>query len=203
MICIGVDQSYEDTGIAMALNGKIKTVTNVPLKKLDNNHERRKELKEVLRKTILVAKHHSDVRKCPCKLVFERIRLRSDGVLSFDYIKATGALCAVISDLCYDMDIPVFSADTKAWKTSVVGTAKPQENSYGINPKKWPTICWCNKNGYGRYIRNYDVSPRKKKGVMQDMYGKRFVYNDNKADALCIAIYGCMPDAKLKSEEDM
>lgn len=200
IICIGVDQSYEDTGIAVAMDGKVKAVTHLLLKDLPNNTERRKCIRSRLEQAITSAREHGEDEGCLCRLVFERIRLRSDGVLSFDYIKETAALCAVISDLCHDMYVPAFSADTRAWKTAVTGTAKPQENSYGINPKKWPTICWCNEKGYGKYIRDYEVSPRKKKGVMQDMRGRRYVYNDNKADALCIALYGCMPDAKLKEE---
>lgn len=200
IICIGVDQSYEDTGIAIVLDGKVKLVTDVKLKGYKNNRERRRALGDILHSAIKTAKGKSKELGCPCRLVFERIRLRSAGVLSFDYIKSMGALCAVISDLCVDMDVPVYSADTRAWKTAVVGTAKPQDNTYGIDPKKWPTICWCNEHGYGRHIRDYEISPRKKKGVFQDMRGERYVYNDNKADAICIALYGCMPDAKLQEE---
>lgn len=200
VICVGIDQSYEDTGIAIAVDGKLKHVSDVPLWKLDNNSDRRNALRLAISEALDVAERNSKRLGCPYRVVFERIRLRSDGVLSLSYIKATGALCAVITDLCVARGVPVYSADTGAWKTAVVGTKKPQENSYGINPKKWPTICWCNQNGHGKRIRDYGISPRKKKGVFQDMYGKKYVYNDNKADALCIALYGCMEDAKLEVE---
>lgn len=192
---IGIDQSYEDTGIAIACDGKIKAVDHILLSSLKNNTERRNEVSKVLMKFIDAAVARAD----NVEIIVERIRLRSDGFISMDYIKGIGALVAVIVDTAAMYQIPVYSVDTRAWKTAIVGTTKEKSNKYGFNPKKWPTILWCVKNGFKRQIINYSVSARKKKAVIEKD-GKRYTYNDNKADAICIALYGFVNDRKLQEE---
>lgn len=200
MICIGIDQSYEDTGIAIAKDGKIKNVTHIPLKNLPDNHERRRALRERLQSCIYVGKSQANRADSEFRVVFERIRLKSRKIISFSYIKAMGGMCAVIVDVCMDLGVPVYSADTNSWKAAVIGTRKQQENPYRIDPRKWPTIVWCNEHGYEDFIRDYGIGPRRKKGVFLDEKGRKFTYNDNKADSIGIALYGCMPDAKLEEE---
>lgn len=116
------------------------------------------------------------------------------------YIKEMGALNATIIDMAYKFDIPVYSVDTRSWKSQVIGTSKTQPNRYGFPPEKWPTIQWCIVHEYEQFIKE-EVSPRKKKAVIE-RGGKRFTYNDNKADSIGIALYGFLPESKQKLETE-
>lgn len=193
-VVIGIDQSYKDTGIAIACNGKIKVVGHFPLNRLENNTERRKEVSDALITYIQFAIEKTE----NVEIIVERIRLVSAGVLSMDYIKSMGALIATIVDTASLFYVPVYSVDTRAWKTAVIGTAKEKQNKYGFDPKKWPTILWCIKNGYKDKIIDYSVGKRKKGILEKD--GVRYTYNDNKADSIGIALYGFVKDRKLVEE---
>jgi hypothetical protein len=100
--------------------------------------------------------------------------------ISTSYIKATGALIATIVDTAYDYGIPVFSVDTRAWMSKVVGSAK------GSN--KQASIKFVTKLGF-------DVSSVNKKG--------NITYDDDASDSGCIALYAFVPKLKrsLKKEE--
>lgn len=193
-VVIGIDQSYKDTGIAIACNGKIKAVEHFPLNRLENNTERRKEVSDALITYIQFALEKTE----NVEIIVERIRLVSAGVLSMDYIKSMGALIATIVDTASLFHVPVYSVDTRAWKTAVIGTAKEKQNKYGFDSKKWPTILWCIKNGYKDKIIDYSVGKRKKGILEKD--GVRYTYNDNKADSIGIALYGFVKDRKLMEE---
>lgn len=194
-IVVGFDQSYEDTGISIAVDGVLKAARSVLLKQLkDNTHRRKKLREEALKAFTKVSQYNVEV-----VVIIERIRLKSDGFININYIKGIGALNAVIIDTAAEFGFPVYSVDTRAWKTAVVGSAKPGQNSYGIEPKKWPTIAWCLRNGYESKIINYNVSKRKVKGVLHKN-GKSFTYNDNVADSICIALYGFTKNLKLQEE---
>lgn len=193
-IVIGIDQSYKDTGITIAADGKVKIVTNVPLCKLKTNTERRNTIWEVL----ITYLDYCIIRAEKVEIIVERIRLMSSGVLSMDYIKSMGAFISVIVDTAAEYHVPTYSVDTRAWKTAVVGTAKEKQNKYGLDPKKWPTILWCIKNGHKDKIVEYDVGKRKKGVLEKD--GVRYAYNDNKADSIGIALYGFVKDRKLVEE---
>lgn len=193
-VVIGIDQSYKDTGIAIACNGKIKAVAHLSLSRLENNTERRKEVSDALITYIQFALEKTE----NVEVIVERIRLVSAGVLSMDYIKSMGALIATIVDTASLFHVPVYSVDTRAWKTAVIGTAKEKQNKYGLDPKKWPTILWCIKNGYKDKIIDYSVGKRKKGILEKD--GILYTYNDNKADSIGIALYGFVKDRKLMEE---
>ena len=45
-VCIGIDQSYEDTGISVCVDGSIKVMGHIYLGKLKNKTEKRNYLKE-------------------------------------------------------------------------------------------------------------------------------------------------------------
>ena len=132
-------------------------------------------------------------------VIIERIRLQSQGFINIDYIKSIGALNALIVDTAFTFDYPIYSVDTRAWKSSVVGNSKGKTNKYGIDPKKWPTILWCVSKGYKKYIINYDVGKRKSKGIIEKN-GERYTYNDNIADSICISLYGFTNNQLLKEE---
>ena len=131
-------------------------------------------------------------------IIIERIRLQSQGFINIDYIKSIGALNAVIVDCAKEFNLPVYSVDTRAWKSAIVGTSKPQNNKLGIDPEKWPTIQFIKRLGYEDKIL-LPVSNRKKKGVFEKN-GKRYTYNDDAADSACIALYGFIPKHRQKLE---
>lgn len=202
-IVIGIDQSYSNTGISICLNGKIIKVINVELHKLPNNTERRKQLNkalyyEVLNYLLEYTKFNLNQYEIIC--IIERIRLQSQGFLNFDYIKGIGALNAVIIDFFSDWFIPVYSVDTRSWKSNIVGSSKPMENKYGLPAEKFPTILYCVKHGYKKYIIDYEVG-RKKKGIIEKN-GKKYTYDNDKADAICISLYGFLPEKKQKLEPE-
>lgn len=199
LIVIGIDQSYKDTGISISMNGHIKSITHCFTANLDNNTLKRKKLSERL--NIVFKKASDKSTKCNAKLicVIERIRLQSQGFINIDYIKSIGALNAMIVDLANIYNIPVYSVDTRAWKSAVVGTSKEKQNKYGIDPKKYPTILWLIDKGFEDYIKE-EVSGRKKKGVIEKN-GERYTYNDNAADSACISLFPFVGDVKLLKEE--
>jgi hypothetical protein len=198
-IVIGIDQSYKDSGIAISFNGKIKTITNCYLADLKTNTEKRKILTKRLFDVFSKTKNLSAKYDADLICIIERIRLRSDGFINIDYIKSIGALNARIVDTASYFNIPVYSVDTRAWKSSIVGTSKPKENKYGIDPKKYPTILWCISQGFESSIKEPVTSNKKKKGVIEKDEIK-FTYNDNKADSAAISLYGFIHRPNLKEE---
>lgn len=164
-----------------------------------NNSEKRTALENTLHEMVL---DHNIVNPL---VITERIRLRSQGFLSEAYIKATGALIATIIDFFeYFNEIPVYSVDTRSWKSQIVGNSKPLENSYGINKEKYRTILYLRSKGLLKHI----VEPytgRGKQGVVNiKINGKKTPckINDDLADSYCIAMYGFLPEHKQKLKEE-
>jgi hypothetical protein len=199
-IVIGIDQSYKNTGISIAVDGQLKTISNLRLDGFPNNSERRKRLTEKLNKVFAKYSERADKHGCELIIIIERIRLVSQGFLNIDYIKSIGALNSIIIDCAYNYSIPVYSVDTRAWKSQIIGTSKPLENPYGIDPNKWPTILWLKKQGYEKEILR-KASSRKKKGVIK-INGENYVYDDDAADSAGIALYGFIPLNKQKLIEE-
>lgn len=197
-IVIGIDQSYQDTGIAISMNGKLKTATHCYTDNLKNNTEKRKALKEMLDRTFTKAVKMKKKYNAKMICCIERIRLQSQGFLNINYIKSIGALNALIVDTAMEYGIKVYSADTRAWKSTVVGTSKGKPNPYGLNEKKFPTIEWCINKGYDKYIRKYDVG-KSTKGILMEN-GVKYTYNDNICDGICISLYPFISGHKLKEE---
>lgn len=198
-IVIGIDQSYKDTGISISFNGKLKMAKDILLEKYKNNSERRTNLQKRLFdifSSVEILKNDYDAEVI---VIIERIRLQSQGFINIDYIKSIGALNALIVDTASSFDFPVYSVDTRAWKSAIVGNSKGQKNKFNIDEKKWPTILWCVSKGYKKYIINYDVGKRKSKGIIEKD-GKRYTYNDNIADSICISLYGFTKNQLLKEE---
>ena len=198
-IVIGIDQSYKDTVISISMNGKIRMAKHVYLEKCKNNSERRSMLQKRLFDIFSSVHLLKEDYDADVVVIIERIRLQSQGFINIDYIKSIGALNALIVDTAFTFDYPIYSVDTRAWKSSVVGNSKGKSNKYGIDPKKWPTILWCVSKGYKKYIINYDVGKRKSKGIIEKN-GERYTYNDNIADSICISLYGFTNNQLLKEE---
>lgn len=199
-IIIGIDQSYQDTGITVAMNGVVKMSRDVELHSLKDNSTRRlvlrRELNEIINKLNYEIAPYCDAS---ITVLIERIRLQSQGFVNIDYIKSIGALNALIVDVAHSYNLQCYSVDTRAWKSGVIGTSKEMDNQYGINPKKWPTILWCIKHGYKKYIKYPIENNKKKKGVIEKN-GERYSYNDNIADSIGICLYGFTKNPKLEEE---
>lgn len=197
-VYIGIDQSYQNTGISIVADGVLKDVKSVRLDKLKTNSERRRVLRQRLDSLIAVVAEKSEKVTC----IVEKARLHG-GPTSFvniDAIKAMGALTATIVDVCAEYGIEVYSVDTRCWKSQVVGTSKPQANKYGVPEEKWPTVRWLIAKGFEHKIL-IDVSDsRKEKGTFK-RDGKKYMYNNDAADSAGIAMFGVIGDAsKLQLE---
>ena len=195
ILVIGIDQSYNNTGVSVSADGKLLKVSHIELKYLKSNSIKRfylqQELGKILKKII------SKSKKVIC--VIERIRLQSKGFLNIDYIKSIGALNAVIVDTMSRYGIDVYSVDTRCWKAQVVGTSKPQNNNYGVPLEKWPTVHWVNQQGFKKSILR-KVEGRKEKGTFTNKYGK-WEYDNDAADSAAISMFYFVGDrGKLKEE---
>lgn len=197
-IVIGIDQSYTRTGITVLEDKKILGMHSVNFDGCKTNTEKREYLKHFIES--LFDNYNID----NVTVITERIRLRSQGFLSESYIKSTGALIATIIDVFATYDIPVYSVDTRSWKSQIVGNSKPLENSYGINKEKYRTILYLRSKGLLKHI----VEPytgRGKHGVVNiKINGKKTPckINDDLADSYCIAMYGFLPEHKQKLKEE-
>lgn len=195
-VVIGVDQSYSNTGISIAADGKLVKVRSLHLSNYKTNSDKRRALSNtldgLLKSVCLKAK------SVVC--IIERIRLRSQGFLNIDYIKSIGALNSIIVDRCHEHCVPVYSVDTRCWKAQVIGTSKPMPNKYGVPEEKWPTVRWLLKQGWEENIL-IPIEGRKTKGTfIRD--GQKYMYNNDAADSAGIAMFGFIGDKeKLKEEK--
>lgn len=186
---IGIDQSYKNTGISVASQKGLEYISSVRLYKLASNTEKRLEVASRVSEIIEQFSKEYIVDK----IIIERIRLQSQGFLNIDYIKSIGALNAIIVDTANKYNIPVYSVDTRAWKSKVVGTCKPKENKYGVDPHKWPTLLFVKNLGFTSDI--LVPASKKKKGIIE-IKGEKYMFNDDAADSACIALYGFIPENK-------
>lgn len=205
-IVIGIDQSYTRTGITVLKDKEVIIMKSLDFKNCEDNEDKRIELRYCI---------ESLINQIDCEditVITERIRLRSQGFLSESYIKATGALVATIIGACKTYGIPVYSVDTRSWKSQIVGNSKPLQNPYEINPEKYRTIVYLRDRGLLKYIAK-EYKGRGKKGIISvkmDVIedGKKVrkkvpcEINDDLADSYCIALYGYLPKTKQKLKEE-
>lgn len=210
MVVIGIDQSYTRTGITILEDKKLIKMYSVNFDGCKNNYDKRKALRSVLESILekLLRKYKPIEIKC----IIERIRTFSGGHMSSQYLITTGGLIVTILDVFLRYDIKVYSVDTKSWKNAVVGTSKPKDNKYGINPNKYPTILYLKQKGLLKHIAE-EYKGRGKKGIigvkMDVVEGGKKVkkkvpckINDDLADSYCIALYGYLPKTKQKLKEE-
>jgi len=196
-ICIGIDQSYVNTGVSVSAEGLLKKVTSIRLDKYKTNSERRKVLRNQLFYIINRIEPLADEVIC----VIERIRLRSQGFINIDYIKSIGALNSIIVDVMHEFGIKVYSVDTRCWKSQVIGTSKPCKNKYNVPDEKWPTVLWCVKQGFKSDILIDMSNSRKTKGVFIDKQNNKMMFNNDAADSAAISMFWFVGDKdKLKVE---
>lgn len=196
---IGIDQSYKRTGITILKDRQIVEMFSLEYKCCKSNSEKRTVLENILQELMF---NHNIANPL---VIVERIRLRSQGFLSEAYIKSTGALIATIIDFFYYYnEIPVYSVDTRAWKSAIVGDSKPLKNPYGIDEKKYRTILYLKEKGLLKYIAE-EYNGKGKQGVINiKINGKKVPckINDDLADSYCIAMYGYLPKGKQKLKEE-
>lgn len=200
-ICIGIDQSYKNTGISVCADGKIKKVSSLFLDKCKCNSEKRLMLKNRLNEIIVRLLPRAEKIVC----VIERIRLRSQGFINIDYMKSIGALNSIIIDVMYKYDIPVYSVDTRCWKSQIVGSSKPgpSNNIYAMEPEKYPTFEWF-KNNYPKLLMSVFIdmsNSRKKKNIFVENE-KKWKINDDACDSAAISTFYFYGDkSKLELEK--
>lgn len=196
-ICIGIDQSYQNTGISIAADGILIKIKSIRLDKYKSNSEKRDKLREILERVLQNCLSNSNNVVC----ILERIRLQSQGFINIDYIKSIGALNSVIVDVCHNYMVDVYSVDTRCWKSQVIGTSKPKDNEYGVPKEKWPTIEWLLRKGCGASILIDVTDTKKSKGVFE-RDGKKYMYNNDAADSAGIAMFWFKGNRdKLKEEK--
>ena len=196
-VCIGIDQSYDNTGISIAADGKLVKVKSKWLDHYKSNSEKRQALRETLDKVLTSSTRNANNIVC----ILERIRLQSRGFVNIDYIKSIGALNAIITDKCHEYGIKVYSVDTRCWKSQVIGTSKPKSNNFGVPDEKWPTVQWVIKNGFESSILVDMSETRKTKGVFE-RDGIKYMYNNDASDSAGIAMFWFVGDrTKLKEEK--
>jgi len=139
MYCIGIDQSYTSTGIAISKDGVlIKAASYKPKGKC--KAEKRLDMYSKLIEIITEVKEYAGFDSL--EVVYERVRMHSGGFVSMPYILATAALCGTIQEVAYEMGAGCYSVDTRAWKAAVVGSTAKQENDEKIPPAKYLTVLW-------------------------------------------------------------
>ena len=161
-IVIGIDQSYDRTGVSISADGKLLKVKSIDFAKYryKNNTQKRNKIRAYLQNVLKSINDKGTEVIC----VIERIRLRSQGFLNIDYIKSIGALNSIIIDVMTTNNVPVYSVDTRCWKSQVVGTSKPMKNKFGVPDEKWPTVKWCIDKGFEFAILK-EVQGRREKGT--------------------------------------
>lgn len=194
-LSIGIDQSYKNCGVSISADGQLLKVTHIKLEHYKTNTDRRNALRKYLDNMLKAIITKADDITC----IIERIRLHSQGFLNIGYIKSMGALNAVIIDIMDEYDIPVYSVDTRCWKSQVIGTSKPKDNNLGVPKEKYPTVEWCIKQGFENSVLR-TVRGRKKKGTFT-RNGIRYMYDNDACDSSAISMFYFVGDlSKLKQE---
>jgi len=180
LLVIGLDQSYTDTGMCLAVDGVPKYAESISFEGLKEKADKR--LAVVNRLKSVVCKYKG---KYQIQVVIEAIRLfsGSNPHISTAYIYSTCALIGAIYDFCYSEGIDLFWVETRSWKKAVLGSSKPSgKKLVGVkDPKKVDSVLFALKVGFRSQV-SYKVERGKNKGKTR--------YNDNIADAICIAIAG-------------
>lgn len=186
---IGIDQSYTDTGIAIAVRGEILAAISLPFANTDHDTKRRNLLRKRILDAITLCHKHDYYPV----VYYEQVRINKNQS-TFKFVKRSGAMESVIIDLCYDCNITCRSVSTNSWKAKVLGTRDKIKNNKGIAPEKYVAYRHTHKLGLDKYTLE-PCSNRTKRYVKKLDDGTKIKYNDNIGDAICIALYGCLRDS--------
>lgn len=141
MIIMGIDASYTRTGISIAEDGNLVAIKSVKFKGLKKKPEKRLHIKKRVQKYI-------DQYK-PDVIHVERTRQFSTGdkpYIAMAMIKTGISMLTAIIDVAYENGLEVYSIDTRAWKSAVIGTSKPKDGN-----KKLPTLEYVKSLGFEVY----------------------------------------------------
>lgn len=111
MKVLAVDQSYHRVGFAVAEDGKLKKCFSYNLSRFKPNTIKRRRLLRVL--------NSIKAMYAPDRVVIERPRLFSNGFIAIQTVIALGSLVVIVIDAFYPT--PVFSIDTRSWKSKILG----------------------------------------------------------------------------------
>lgn len=198
-IAIGIDQSYDDTGISISADGQLLDIKHIQLNKYTSHPARRAALKRKLGSLAAAVAEKAE----QVVVIVERARVHGgqNSFINIDVILAMGSLIATIVDVFHPLDIPVYSIDTRAWKSAVIGSTKSCNNNCGVPPEKWLTVQWVCRKGFEHKIIETVSSPRKHKGTFYKG-GVKCHYNDNAADSAAISVsWWCAAQERFKLEE--
>lgn len=177
---IGLDQSYTDTGLCIAVDGIPKYAESISFEGATEKVDKRKAILKRIR--AIVERYKS---KYHITIVLEAVRLFSGSQphISTAYIFSTCALVGSIVDLANELSIEAYWVETRSWKKYVLGSSKPSMRKLkGVkDQKKVDSVLYALSIGFKDKV-SYRVERGKNKGQLR--------YNDNVADAICIAIAG-------------
>lgn len=196
---IGIDESYTNTGISLCIDKKVITVKSLITR---TKNDMRLYVQNEISNLAHIANWDYNIHHTEMAVVFERVRLFSSSFISTQYMLSMSYLNGAIIMKAIEEEIPCYSIDTKCWKSHVVGSSKPQENKYGVDPKKFITLDYCMKNPeLKKYVVEYEENERKQKKCYKAKDGKYVRFNDNLADAICISLSPWYAPAKSFKEE--
>ena len=179
-LVIGLDQSYTDTGLCIAVDGKPKYAESISFDGLKTKSDKRKAV--VMRLNRIFERYAC---KYTIEIVIEAIRLFSGSQphISTSYIYSTCALIGSIVDFAFEHNIDVYWVETRSWKKFVLGSSKPSGRKLqGVkDSRKVDSVLYALSIGLGKEV-SYIVERGKNKGKIR--------YNDNIADAICISVAG-------------
>ena len=138
---MGIDASYTRTGISISEDGKLQVIKSVKFKGLKKKPEKRLHLKKRIQRYIEL--YQPDV------IHVERTRQFSTGdkpYIAMAMIKTGISMLTAIIDVAYENGLQVYSVDTRAWKSAVIGTSKPKNGD-----KKLPTLEYVKSLGFEVY----------------------------------------------------
>lgn len=180
LLVIGLDQSYTDTGMCLAVDGVPRYAESISFEGLKEKIDKR--LAVVNRLKSVIEKYKG---KYQIQIVIEALRLFSGSKphISTAYIYSTCAMIGAIVDFAYANGIDVYWVETRSWKKFVLGSSKPSGRELkGVkDPKKVDSVLYACSIGFKNVVA-YKLERGKNKGKTR--------YNDNIADAICIAIAG-------------
>lgn len=198
-IVIGIDQSYENTGISITADGKIKDIKSIHLDKYKQHSKKREVLRTHLNKLLQLV--YPKAKQVICLVERTRIHGGQKSFININAIKAMGALTSVIVDVCAIYDVAVYSVDTRCWKSQVIGTSKPKSNRYGVPDEKWPTVQWVIRHGFEDKILEEWTGLRRSKGSWTDQHNRKWHYNNDAADSAGIAMFWFVGDHDRLEQE--
>ncbi len=112
MRVLGIDPSYKRSGFAVVEDNKLLCSRSLDLKKIKTKKEKRQLIKFFIK--------NIEKTFTPDKIIVERTRLFSRGVISMKTIVALGSLIVVVVDAT---DLDVYSVDSRAFKAQVIKNA--------------------------------------------------------------------------------